>query len=73
MTDLDLIRALGGPRRLCELLGYDERNGGLQRIYNWVRRGNIPYQVKVKRAAVFELALTAARKDDKPRRRSARA
>lgn len=52
MTDRDLIRQLGGPAKLAQLLGYDKRSGGVQRVHNWVSRG-IPAKVKLERADIF--------------------
>ena len=60
MTDGEFIDALGGPRRLCELLRYDPENGGLQRIYNWRTRG-IPSKVLLEHAAFWELARASLR------------
>ena len=60
MTDGEFIDALGGPRRLCELLRYDPENGGLQRIYNWRTRG-IPSKVWLEHAAFWELARASLR------------
>jgi hypothetical protein len=57
--DAALIHALGGPRKVCELLGYDKRTGGVQRINNWLNRG-IPYKVKLEHAALWMSAQQAA-------------
>lgn len=57
--DAKLITALGGPRKVCELLGYDKRAGGVQRINNWLLRG-IPYKVKLEHAALWLSARQAA-------------
>lgn len=51
MTDADIIRDLGGPTKVAELLGYDKA-GGAQRVHNWLDRG-IPYRVKVERPDLF--------------------
>lgn len=51
MTDAELIDKLGGPAKVCELLGY-EKDGGVQRVQNWITRG-IPYKVKVERPDLF--------------------
>lgn len=74
--DAALIHALGGPRKVCELLGYDKRTGGVQRINNWLIRG-IPYKVKLEHAALWMSAQQAAiesasRKAKKPARNVAR-
>jgi hypothetical protein len=50
-SDARLIRQLGGPARICELLGY-EKEGGVQRVQNWITRG-IPSRVKVERPDLF--------------------
>lgn len=52
MTDTDLIRALGGPTKVAELLGYDKANGGVQRVQNWLKRG-IPAEVKLTFPHIF--------------------
>jgi hypothetical protein len=54
MTDAELIAALGGPRRVCEMLGYP-LNGGWQRVANWVHRG-IPFRVQVERKDFWDMA-----------------
>ena len=59
-----LINALGGPRKVCELLGYDKRTGGVQRINNWLVRG-IPYKVKLEHAALWMSAEQAAHEQDR--------
>jgi hypothetical protein len=55
MTDAEFIDALGGPRELAELLGYDLTRGGWQRVNNWRRRG-IPSKVQLERADVLRQA-----------------
>lgn len=50
-TDEEIIRDLGGPAKVAELLGYD-KNGGTQRVQNWIARG-IPFRVKVERPDLF--------------------
>lgn len=52
MTDAELIAEMGGPARLAEVLGYDVRRGGVQRVHNWISRG-IPASVKVAFPEVF--------------------
>lgn len=52
MTDNDLIRALGGPTKVAELLGYDKAKGGVQRVQNWLERG-IPAKVKLDHPHIF--------------------
>lgn len=62
MTDQDLIRHLGGPAKLAQLLGYDKRAGGVQRVHNWVSRG-IPAKVKLEHADIFLRPAPAAAND----------
>ena len=50
MNDADLIRALGGPAKVAEMLGFDK--GGVQRVSNWRIRG-IPAQVKLDHPHIF--------------------
>jgi hypothetical protein len=52
MTDKDRIKALGGPTKVAELLGYDKAKGGVQRVQNWLDRG-IPPAVKVEFPHIF--------------------
>jgi len=49
-SDETRIRALGGPTKLAQLLGYGP--GGAQRVSNWIARG-IPSKVKVERPDLF--------------------
>jgi hypothetical protein len=46
------IEHLGGPTKLAELLGYDKKAGGVQRIQNWTKRG-IPSDVKLRWPELF--------------------
>ncbi len=55
MNDAVLIRQLGGPARVAELLGYDKAKGGIQRVQNWLTRG-IPPRVKLERPDLFMVA-----------------
>jgi hypothetical protein len=50
-ADRALITALGGPSKVAELLGYP-KEGGVQRVQNWKRRG-IPSAVKLERPDLF--------------------
>lgn len=50
-TDEEIIKALGGPAKVAELLGY-ESEGGTQRVHNWIERG-IPSKVKVDHPHIF--------------------
>lgn len=52
MTDKDLIDALGGPTKVAQLLGFDKKQGGVQRVQNWIGRG-IPAQVKLDFPHIF--------------------
>jgi len=45
------IEALGGPAKVAERLGW-HKDGGLQRIQNWKRRG-VPALVKLEHAELF--------------------
>ena len=57
--DAELIRRLGGPSKVAELIAIDKR-GGAQRVQNWMVRG-IPAAIKVKFPHLFmpELAQLA--------------
>lgn len=59
MTDSELIRHLGGPTKVAELLGYDKGAGGVQRVQNWIERG-IPARVKLQHPDVFLTAVANA-------------
>ncbi len=37
--DAGLISHMGGATKLAARLGYDLKNGGIQRVQNWKRRG----------------------------------
>lgn len=50
--DAEIIKALGGPAKVAELLGYDKDSGGTQRVHNWLARG-IPPKVKLERPDLF--------------------
>lgn len=52
MTDAELIRQLGGPTRLAEKLGWQQKRGAIQRINNWRVRG-IPAAVKLAHPNLF--------------------
>jgi hypothetical protein len=49
--DQALIKKLGGPRAVSDLLGY-ERDGGVQRVQNWMSRG-IPASIKLAHPDLF--------------------
>lgn len=51
MNDSELIKRLGGPTKVAELLKFDQA-GGVQRVQNWLKRG-IPAQVKVDHPEIF--------------------
>lgn len=57
-ADIALIEELGGPAKVAELLGFD-KDGGTQRVYNWLTRG-IPSQVKLDHPDIFLKHLQAA-------------
>ena len=69
MTDTEMIKALGGPTKVAELLGYDKGNGGVQRVQNWLTRG-IPAQVKLDHPRIFSAARRAF-KDSTPEPKAA--
>ena len=50
-SDKDLIETLGGAAKVAELLGYDKQ-GGVQRVHNWLTRG-IPPKVKLEYPMIF--------------------
>ena len=50
--DAVVIRSLGGPAKVAELLGLDKQQGGVQRVSNWLTRG-IPASVKVEHQNIF--------------------
>lgn len=52
MDDPELIKSLGGPAKVAELLGFDKTAGGVQRVQNWITRG-IPPKVKLEHPEVF--------------------
>ena len=58
MNDKDRILQLGGPTKVCELLGFQKR-GGAQRIQNWMTRG-IPAKVKVEYPEIFLVPVESA-------------
>ncbi len=51
--DQQIISDLGGITKVAKLLGYDLKKGGIQRVGNWVSRGQIPAQVKVDHPDLF--------------------
>lgn len=51
LNDKDLIESLGGAAKVAELLGYDKQ-GGVQRVHNWMARG-IPPRVKLEFPKIF--------------------
>lgn len=55
MDDRTRIELLGGPAKVAELLGY-EKDGGTQRVHNWLSRG-IPPKVKLERPDLFQRQL----------------
>lgn len=55
-TDAEIIKELGGPAKVAELLGY-ESEGGTQRVHNWIERG-IPPKVKLDHPHIFLRHLT---------------
>jgi hypothetical protein len=61
MTDKDLIRELGGPTKVAELLHLDKSRGGVQRVSNWMSRG-IPAGVKLAHPEIFLADLVGGKK-----------
>ncbi|MGC4396018.1 hypothetical protein [Hydrogenophaga sp. T2] len=59
ISDAELIKSLGGPTKLAELLGYDKASGGVQRVQNWTTRG-IPAAVKLQRPDLFIRSVVTA-------------
>lgn len=51
MTDAELIAHLGGPTKVAELMKID-KDGGVQRVQNWITRG-IPPKVKLDHPELF--------------------
>lgn len=49
--DATIIKDLGGPTKVAELLRYDKA-GGVQRVQNWISRG-IPPRVKLEHPDLF--------------------
>lgn len=49
--DRKLIEDLGGPAKVAELLNFPKQ-GGTQRVQNWLTRG-IPSKVKVEHPEIF--------------------
>lgn len=49
--DAQLIADLGGPAKVAALLNLP-KNGGVQRVHNWMRRG-IPAKVKIDHQDIF--------------------
>ena len=52
--DKAMIQELGGPAKVADLLNYDKKKGGVQRVYNWTSRG-IPSKVKLENLDLFRL------------------
>lgn len=50
--DSKIIDDLGGAAKVAELLGYDVKHGGVQRVQNWKTRG-IPPKVRLERPDLF--------------------
>jgi hypothetical protein len=50
--DKKIIEKLGGAAKVATLLGYDLKNGGVQRVHNWIARG-IPPRVKLEHPKLF--------------------
>lgn len=59
-----IIKALGGPSKVAELLKLDGKHP-TQRVQNWIERG-IPAAVQVKHWALLKRAERKAEKDSPP-------
>lgn len=56
--DRELLKSLGGPTKVAELLGLPKYHG-VQRVQNWMQRG-IPASVRVERPDLFMPGLVPA-------------
>ena len=45
-SDTEILNDLGGASKVAELIGFDKKAGGVQRVHNWYERG-IPAQIKL--------------------------
>lgn len=61
-ADQELIKSLGGPTKLAELLGF-KKAGSVQRVQNWTVRG-IPAAVKLAHPAIFLAGLHGTKKSE---------
>lgn len=52
MNDKQILDSYGGSTEVAKLLGYDIKNGGVQRVQNWYERG-IPADVKLEHPEIF--------------------
>lgn len=50
--DAKIILDNGGPSEVAKLLGYDPKDGGAQRVQNWIYRG-VPAEVKLEHPELF--------------------
>lgn len=51
--DSEIIQFLGGASKVAELLGFNKKTGGVQRVHNWLRRG-IPARMKLNFPQYFQ-------------------
>lgn len=51
-SDKEIIQRLGGPAEVAQLLKFDKKRGGVQRVQNWLTRG-IPAQIKLDHPDLF--------------------
>lgn len=51
-ADKAVIDALGGPAEVARKLGLDPSAGGVQRVFNWTRRG-IPDAIRWQHREIF--------------------
>ena len=65
MNDKELIKALGGARKVAEHLGYEGKKGAC-RVGMWMKRG-IPPRVRLENLGYFQVPIARPEKDEKPR------
>lgn len=57
-ADAQRIADLGGAAKVAELLGFERRLGGVQRVHNWTVRG-VPPEIKLSRLDLFPIKATS--------------
>lgn len=53
-ADAQRIADLGGAAKVAELLGFERRLGGVQRVHNWTVRG-VPPEIRLTRPDLFPI------------------